>query len=106
MIDWPAVITALGALVTAIGAILIGYWSYRAKERATAAATTSADNKKEIVQVKGDVFMVGERIDGRLTKLLELTEKAAFQAGKLEGIQFEQARVKIEIEPKPPPDPA
>ena len=91
-------ITAIGTLVAAIGAVVIGYRNSRkadaAKEKATAAAAAALiakeaaeDSKKEIIATKDGVFEVGKAIDGRLTELLEITKQAALAEGRrLEGI--------------------
>ena len=87
-IDIPATITALGALVSAIGVILLAFWSYRAKERAavaadkaTVAAALAAESQKAIIATKDGIFELGQRVDGRLSELLELTRTSAHAEG-------------------------
>jgi len=81
----PAILTALGAVVTAVGVILIAYWSYRGKERAAAAADLAEDAKREVIAVRGDIFTVGEQLDGRLSQLLKTSTDLAHAEGRLEG---------------------
>lgn len=92
-------ILAIATLVTALGAVAVGWRNSRkadaAKEEAAlaaAAALTAKEaaeaSKREIVATKDGVFEVGKQIDGRLSELLKLTEQAALAEGRrLEGIE-------------------
>jgi hypothetical protein len=108
-VDLPATITALGALVTAVGVIVLGWLSYRAKAAASRAAekATSAESEAiasrelldgKLIELDGKVFTLGRAVDGRLSKLLELAEAnakiretSARAEGKLEGAADERA---------------
>ena len=81
--DIPATITALGAFVTAVGVIVIAYWSYRGKERASRAADDAADAKKEIIAVGDKLYLLDRRVDGRLTELLEGIRAEGISAASL-----------------------
>lgn len=96
MSDLAQTITALGTLVAAIGAVIIGYRNSKAaadaREKArdaanaaTAAKLTAEHSQAEIVATKDGVFEVGKKIDGRLDELLELTKQAALAEGRLQG---------------------
>jgi hypothetical protein len=96
-VDVPATIAAIGAVISAIGVILIAYWAYRGKveaEKAAATAlqakSTTEDNNTRLIVLDQQVFKLGKQVDGQLTALLELTEKAAHAAGKLEGQRDEK----------------
>lgn len=89
-------ITELATLIAAIGALIVAIMNARsasdARAKAVIAATAAEtaavraeEGKREVVIVHGEVVEVGKRIDGRLTQLLLLTEKAAHAAGVLEG---------------------
>ena len=89
-------IIALATLITATGAVLVGWRNSRkadeAREKAAiaaAAALTAKEaaeaSKREIVLTKEGVFEVGKQIDGRLSELLKLTEDSAFARGQLAG---------------------
>ncbi len=99
MFDLPATITAIGALVTAVGVILIAYWSYRGKEGASKAADLANDAKKEIIAVGNKVYLLEKRVDGRLTELIEGVRAEGVSAsalaraeGKAEGEQAQRDR--------------
>ena len=96
-IDIPATITAIGGTITAIGVILVAWWAYRGKveaERAAALAATAKlvtdDNNARLIVLDSKVFTLGKQVDGQLTALLQLTERAAHAAGKLEGQRDEK----------------
>jgi len=95
-VDIPATITAIGALVTALGVVLIAYWSYRGKERASRAADLAADATKAIVAIGDTIYLLDKRVDGRLTQLLEQVRSEGVVAADLarsEGrAQGEQAQ--------------
>lgn len=89
-------IIAIATLVTAIGAVIIGWRNSRkadeAREKAALAAAAAHTAKEaalasqaEIIATKEGVFEVGKQIDGRLTALLEITRKSAYAEGQLAG---------------------
>jgi hypothetical protein len=96
-VDWPGNITAVGGLVTAVGAIVIALRRTNgvksAADAVAAAAATIEESKAEIIATKAGVFEVGERIDGRLTQLLEETRANARAEGKVLGRDEERAEV-------------
>lgn len=99
MPDLPATLTALGALVTAVGVILIAYWAYRSKERATRAveaaaeaARLTAQGNEEIQLIHGEVREIGARIDGRLSELLKSSIAQARAEGIATGEQAQRDR--------------
>lgn len=73
------VLTAVAAVIAAIGTIVAAVLAYRARERA-------AEAKAEIVLVGNELHEVGARVDGRLSDLLEVTRQAAHAAGRTEGL--------------------
>ena len=80
--DWGSIITAVAALVTAVGAIVIALRrTSGVKDAAAAVATAIEESKAEIIATKLGVFEVGDRIDGRLTQLLEQTRANARAEG-------------------------
>jgi len=90
--DLPAVLTALGALVTAFGVIAIAYWSYRGKERAAAAVAAARaaevaarESQAQIVAIGDKLYRVGDALDGQLTKFTKLVEADALARGNLAG---------------------
>ena len=99
MSELAAIIAAIGGVVTAVGVILIAYWSYRGKERATAAARAASDaataaeeSHKEIIAVGDKVFRVGEQLDGRLSELLASARLASRAEGVAAGEQAQRDR--------------
>lgn len=96
MSDVPQTITALATLVAALGAVLLGWRNSHkadaAKEKAALAAAAAVTAKeaaeasqRDVIATKDGVFEVGKQIDGRLSELLKLTEKAAYAAGLAAG---------------------
>ena len=92
VIDIPATITAIGAVVAAVGVILTAWWAYRAKTQASEATA-------QITVVGKDVYELGKRVDGRLTELLDaaaakgVTDAALARAeGQAEGEQKQRDR--------------
>jgi hypothetical protein len=75
MENLPATLTAIAAIIGAIGVILAAYWAYNAKK-------AGMENKGEIAIVKGEIRNVGTRIDGRMDELL----RAATASGRAEGV--------------------
>jgi hypothetical protein len=94
-IDWPATITALGALVTAVGVIVIAFLNYRRGIVADLAETVEKElleaQNAELVQTKGGIYQLGKKLDGRLQELLQLTEISARAQGVLEGRAAQKA---------------
>jgi len=95
-LDIPATLTASAAVVTALGVILIAYWSYRGKERASKAADFAEDATRAIVAIGDKLYTLDKRVDGRLTQLLEQVRSEGLIAADLarsEGrAQGEQAQ--------------
>jgi hypothetical protein len=91
-IDLPGTITALSLLVTAIGAILAAYWSYRAKQATKDNKAAIDDTKTEIVATKAGLFELGKAVDGRLSKLLEVSISNARAEGIATGEQSQRDR--------------
>jgi hypothetical protein len=94
--EFSATITALGTLVAAVGAAIVAVGSFwlaaRNSRKAEKARQLAEDNKAELVRVGDKIYRLSENVDGKLTKLLDLTEKAAHAEGRLEGISVEKAR--------------
>jgi hypothetical protein len=105
--DFVAFLTAATALFVAVGAFVLNYLRGRAAEksadRAAAAAEASIlvaaaaklaaeESKAEVIKVGDKVYELGKAVDGRLSKLLALTEAAALDRGRLEGAATEKAR--------------
>ncbi len=87
---------AITSLVTAIGVIVIAYWTYRGKERAAKAAELAAERDREakaaIITVGDKVFEVGKALDGRLSQLLAEAKALAHAEGRAEGEQAQRER--------------
>ena len=81
---WAALIAAMAAFVAALGGLIMGI-----RNSGKAEAT-----RAEVISTKNGIFELGKRVDGRLTRLLELTEAAARAEGRLQGAKEEKARVK------------
>jgi Flp pilus assembly protein TadB len=72
------VITALAALAASIGAVAIAYLSYKAKvlsqnaeSNARKAEKTAGENQATLIRIDNAIFEVGQRVDGRLSELLD-----------------------------------
>lgn len=94
--DLAAVLLAIATLITAVGTLIVGLRNSRkadvarerareASARAEAAKLAAEDSKREIVRIGGEVFELGQRVDGRLSQLLELTETAALAKGRADA---------------------
>jgi hypothetical protein len=83
--DVAANITAVAALVAAIGGIVAAVLSYRARRRVE-------DVEALVINIDGEVREVGRRIDGRLSKLLETTGALARAEGVAQGEQAQRDR--------------
>ena len=99
MSDVPAIIAALGGVVTAVGVILVGYWAYRAKERAADAAEAAAKAAAEANAARSEIMVVGDKIvevgkalDGRLSELLREARATARAEGMAAGEQAQRDR--------------
>ena len=102
MDDLPATIAAFTALIVAVGAFVLNFLKDRHAERAAraaehaataaelAAASAELSNAK-LVEIDGKIFNLGKAVDGKLTKLLDLTREAALAKGRLEGAAIEKA---------------
>jgi hypothetical protein len=94
--------TTIGTIATAVGVIVVGILRYRDR-RETAAenrvatkaaleakdAAESADAK--LAEIDGKIYRLTEQVDGKLSKLLDLTRESALAKGRLEGIASEKA---------------
>jgi len=94
-IDWPATITALGALITAVGVIFIAFLNYRRADNEAvhrkAQELLLKQGNSELVRTNEGIFELGKQLDGRLQELLEVTESAARAKGVLEGRAAQEA---------------
>lgn len=96
-------ITAIGTLVAAIGAVLIGYRNSRkadaAKHEAAVAAAAAAvakeaalASKREVVIVGDKLVEVGKQLDGRLSELLAQARATSRAEGYTAGEQAQRDR--------------
>ena len=103
MNDLASVITSVGTLVAAVGALLIGWRNSRkadaAKEKAAAAAIAAAvakeaaeAGKREVLIVGDKVVEVGKQLDGRLSELLREARALARAEGVAAGEQAQRDR--------------
>ena len=103
MNDLASVITSVGTLVAAVGALLVGYRNSRkadaAKEKAVAAALAAAvakeaaeAGKREVLIVGDKVMEVGKQLDGRLSELLREARALARAEGVAAGEQAQRDR--------------
>jgi hypothetical protein len=96
MNDAAQTITALGTLVAAIGAVLIGYRNaHKAETAATAAAVAkeaALASKREVVLVGDKVLEVGRQLDGRLSELLAEARAKSRAEGYTAGEQAQRDR--------------
>ncbi|HEY8837400.1 MAG TPA: hypothetical protein VIO16_06930 [Dehalococcoidia bacterium] len=94
--DPVPVITAITALIVAVGALMLNFFKQRSQERAEIAAeraaTLAAESKAEIIATKKGIFELGKQIDGRMEDLLEAVRKAARAEGVSAGEQSERDR--------------
>lgn len=88
-------LTALAAVITAVGVIVIGFLTYRRTSRADTVAAKAADAavqaqsaamdaKAAVVETKDGIYQIGKRIDGRMDELLAAAKATAHAAGMLE----------------------
>lgn len=87
----PEAITALAALVAAVGGIVAAVLANRAK-------MTAEDSHAQIIATKEGVFELGKQVDGRLTELLNATRQSARAEGVAAGEQAQRDRA---AEPQP-----
>lgn len=78
-------ITAIAALVAAIGGIVAAFLAYRARRKVE-------DIDARVIIIDSEVREVGKRIDGRLTQLLESSTKLARAEGVAVGEQSQRDR--------------
>jgi len=90
--DWEAIFQQVSTIVTAVGVIVAAYYSYRAKQRAANAETKVDETKVDLQVIQGEVHEVGERIDGRLSELLDASTKVARAEGVAAGEQAQRDR--------------
>lgn len=126
--DVPGTITALGALVTALGVIIIAFINARSASKARAAeaaaqlqreamakaaaeaaglaakaAEEASKATEQLVIIDGKIMKAREAMDGRMTQLIEQIEKRAHAEGKAEGKTEEKADEK-DRKSEPPSD--
>lgn len=96
-------IVALATLVTAVGAVILGWRNSRkadqAKEKAAAAAIAAAvakeaaeASKREVIVVGDKVVEVGKQLDGRLSELLAEARRTSRAEGFTAGEQAQRDR--------------
>lgn len=85
MSDLAPVITALAALVAAVGGVVAAILASRAKKRVDTAAA-------DLVLVGDEVRKLGDRMDGPLSELLVTTRKLARAEGVAAGEQAQRDR--------------
>lgn len=101
--DPVPVITAVTALVVAVGALVLNFLKQRSADRAAVAAEDAKaaamraaelaeESHAEIIATKKGVFELGKQIDGRMGDLLEAVRKSAHAEGKAEGEQAQRDR--------------
>ena len=78
-------ITAVAAVLTALGAILGAYWAYRARQ-------ATKLNEARIVETQGGIYELGQKLDGRLEELLRISRAAARAEGVAAGEQSQRDR--------------
>jgi len=96
-VDEPIIIACLGL----VGAVIVatpGYLAWRAStantNAARAAATSAANAEATAKAVAAAVASLSIAVDGRLSKLLEVTEDRATLQGHAEGVAAEQSRTR------------
>jgi predicted dinucleotide-utilizing enzyme len=85
-------ITALAALVAAVGVIItsvLALWAKHAAERSRQVVENSA---AELTVIKGVVMELGPALDGRLSQLLKAEIAKARSEGLLDGAQAQRDR--------------
>jgi hypothetical protein len=92
VIDIPATIAAIAAVITAVGVIVNAVLIFRTQRAAREAKETAVESKAELVVVGNQIRTLGKAVDGRLTKLLETTEAAMLAKGRDEGFASEKKR--------------
>lgn len=89
--DVASLVGAIGSVITAVGVIVVGWWTYRGKERA-AKATEAAEaaqkaaeaNTRALVATRDGIYELGKRIDGRMDELLISARESGHAAGMAE----------------------
>jgi hypothetical protein len=88
--DVASIIGAIGACITAVGVILVAWWTYRGRER-TAKAAEAAEaevaaehNTATLVATQAGIYELGRRIDGRMDELLMSARESGHAAGVAE----------------------
>lgn len=88
----PAIIAALTGMLTALGIILIGYWTYQGnKQRAENGATLTAQTATLATQ-STVLKEVATQVDGITSKLVDATAGKNRAEGELAGRDTELAR--------------
>ena len=83
--DPAAILTAIAAVIGAIGGIVAAVLSYRAKTRVDKVV-------RDLTIVDGNVVELGDRVDGRLSELLKTTQALARAEGVASGEQSQRDR--------------
>jgi hypothetical protein len=83
--DGAAIITAVAALIAAIGGIVAAVLAHRARKRVDVV-------EKALITIDGEVREVGKRIDGRLSELLRSSGALARAEGVAQGEQAQRDR--------------
>ena len=105
--DPVPVITAVTALVVAVGAFVLNLLRGQAAERAAVRAADEAlaarvaieESKAEIILVGDRVVEVGKQIDGRMEELLRAARAAARAEGVAAGEQSQRDRANPTAQP-------
>ena len=87
---WIAVIVAIPPTLVGMGQIWLGVMAKRDSQARTRELRNELENTK--VELKGDVHNLHKEVNGRMTDLIQATEKAASATGRAEGIASEQAK--------------
>lgn len=89
--DAAGLITAVGTVITALGVILVGWWTYHAKVQASRTETKAKEAKDaaeaslaKLVATEAGIYELGKRIDGRMDELLVSARESGHTAGMAE----------------------
>lgn len=82
----------IGPVLTPLGVILIGYWTYRSKKLAHEAKTQSTANAVTLVGVQKQQTENAKAMDGKLSELLVAKSAQSMAEGEIKGRDMEQAR--------------
>src|SRR5687768_11435612 len=82
-IDLAETLHAIGAVLTAIGIILTGFWSYRAKRAAEAGQITSRSNQITVRDTQDEVKAIHTLVNGQHGELLRQNAMSAMRIAAL-----------------------